>query len=204
MDPVTVLGVATAVIAFVDLGTKVTKRLAELSKAGDIPEAFRSIETRLPFIISLIDRTQHGADHLSPEAEEAFKKVIRQCFDQVNQLGEILQKVRISKSDSRLRRLVRASVSVVEEGRVRSIAAALRDNIQLLTFFNITPAEKERPQAKRTPSEPLPSYASATGVFLVPFSRDEQFIGRDSNLSSIASAFGKHKRVAISGIGGVG
>lgn len=204
MDPVTVIGLAAAVVNLVDIGAKIARRVGELSEAGDIPEVFRDIKTRLPLIISVIVRTQHETDNLSPEAEAAFKEVVRQCFEQVSQLDEILKKVMITKGDSRLRKTVRAGISLVEEGRVQRIATALRDNVQLLAFLNVTPAEKGRPQVERTASEPPPSYKSATGLFLVPFSRDEQFVGRESSLGSIASSFRKQKRVAISGIGGVG
>lgn len=101
-------------------------------------------------------------------------------------------------------RTVKAGVSLVEEGRVQRIATSLRDNVQLLTFLNVAPAERGKPKPERRPSEPLPSYANATGVFLVPFSRDEHFVGRENTLRSIALSFENQARVAVSGIGGVG
>ena len=204
MDPITAVGLASAIITFVNIGTRISRRIKELSEAGDTPDVFRDIKTRLPLLISIVVRTQHETHKLSPEAEEAFEEVVRQCYEQVSQLDEVLKKVMISKGDSRLKKTVRAGISLVEEGRVQRIATALRDNVQLLTFLNVTPAEKERPKTERRPSEPLPSYMSATGVFLVPFSRDARFVGRESNLHSIDSCFATHSRVAICGIGGVG
>lgn len=204
MDPITAVGLASAIVTFVDIGTKIASRMKEMSEAGDIPEVFRDLRARLPLVMSTIVSTQHGLDSLSPEAEQAFKEVVRQCFAQVNQLDEILKKVAVSKGDSRLKKAVKAGFSMVEEGRVQRIATALRDNVQLLTFLNVTPAEKVRPQPERRPSEPLPSYTSATGLFLVPFSRDEHFVGRKDEIQSIESSFKFQKRVAISGIGGVG
>lgn len=204
MDPITALGVASAIVTFIDIGTKITKRLKEMSEAGDVPEVFRDMRTRLPLAISIVDSTQHLIENLSPEAQEAFKDIVRQCFEQVTQLYEILKKVTIRKGDSRLKRTVKAGLSLVEEGRVQRIATSLRDNVQLLTFLNVSPAEKRPPKAERRLSEPLPSYSNATGVFLVPFSRDEHFVGREDKLKSIASSFETQNRVAISGIGGVG
>lgn len=204
MDPLTAAGLASAIITFVDIGTKFVKRMKELSEAGCIPEVFRDIKTRLPLFISIVLSTQHGIKNLSPGDERAFKEVVRQCFEQVSQLDEILKKVIVSKDDSRFKKTVKAGISVLEEGRVHRIASSLRDNVQLLLFFNVTPAEKERPKAEKRPSEALLSSESATGVFLVPFSRDKQFVGRESSLQSIAFGFGTQNRVAISGIGGVG
>lgn len=204
MDPLTAVGLASAIVTFVDIGTKIAKRMKELSEAGDIPEVFRDIRTRLPLILSVVVSTRHGTNDLSPEAEGAFEEVVRRCLEQVRQLDKILDKMTVSKGDSRLKKAVKAGISLVEEGRIQRIATALRDNVQLLIFLNVTPAEKGRPRAERTLSEALPSYNSATGVFFVPFRRDERFVGRESTLRSIALSFGTQNRVAISGIGGVG
>lgn len=204
MDPITAYGLATAIITFLDFGTKVAKRAKELSEAGDIPSVFRDIKTRLPLIIDIIAHTRSETDNLSPEAQEAFKEVVRQSFKQVTQLDEILKKVTISRGESLLKKTVKAGVSLVEEGRVQRIATALKDNVQLLTSLNVKSAEREKPTVKRWPTEPLPSYKDATGLFLLPFSRDEQFVGRESELQSIASSFRIQRRVAVSGMGGVG
>lgn len=197
MDPITAVGLASAILTFVSIATKITKRIKELSDAGDIPVIFRDIKTRLPLILSIVIRTQQGTDNLSPATREAFEEIVRQCFEQVSQLDEILNKVMVLRGDSRLQKTIRAGISLVEERRVERIATALRDNVQLLTFLNVTPAENLRPRADRRPSEALPSFMSTTGVFLVPFSRDAQFVGRESNLRSIASGFETQRRVAI-------
>lgn len=204
MDPVTAFGLANAVVTFVEFGTKVTKRIKQLSEAGDIPDAFRDIKTRLPLIIDIIVHTQPQGDNKSPEFEDAFKEVVRQSYKQVAQLDEILRKVTVTKGDSFLKKTKKAGASVVEESRVQKIAAALKDNVQLLTSLNVRSEEKERPPVKRWLTEALPSYKEATGAFLLPFTRDEQFIGRESHLETIASNFSTETRVAVSGIGGVG
>ncbi|KAL8692573.1 MAG: hypothetical protein Q9224_003928 [Gallowayella concinna] len=204
MDPVCAIGVASAVVTFIDLGSKVVKRLKVLSEVGDIPEVFRDIKTRLPLILSIVAQKQHDSDALSLHSREGFENVVTQCFDQICQLDEVLKKVMVARGDSRLKKTVKAGVSLVEEGHVRRIAAALRDNIQLLALINVTPIAKVRPGSERRPSEALPSYSSVAGVFFIPFSRDEHFVGRESNLASIASSFESQARVAISGIGGIG
>lgn len=204
MDPITAYGLASAIITFIDFGTKVTMRIKELSEAGDIPEIFRDIKSRLPLIIDIIKHTQSGTDNLSPEAQAAYTEVVKQSFKQVSHLDEILKKVTISKGESLLKKTVKAGMSIVEEGRVQRIAAGLKDNVQLLTSLNVTTEERERPTVRRWPTEPLPSYNDAVGVFLLPFSRDERFIGRNDPLNSIASDFKSQTRVAIAGIGGVG
>ncbi|KAL8816227.1 MAG: hypothetical protein Q9223_004722 [Gallowayella weberi] len=204
MDPICAIGVASAVVTFVDLGSKVVKRLRELSEVGDIPEAFRDVKTRLPLILSIVAQKQHDSNAGSLQSQEAFENVVNQCFEQICQLDDLLKKMMVAKGDSRLKKTVKAGVSLVEEGHVRKIAAALRDNVQLLALINVTPVGKQKSGFERRPSEALPSYSNVTGVFFIPFSRDEHFVGRESNLATIASSFESQNRVAISGIGGIG
>jgi hypothetical protein len=40
--------------------------------------------------------------------------------------------------------------------------------------------------------------------FIVPFERDQQFIGREDILNEIEQKFKSQRRVALAGIGGVG
>ncbi|KAL8642160.1 MAG: hypothetical protein Q9228_001120 [Teloschistes exilis] len=205
IDPVCAVGLASAVVTLLDTGTKVVKRLKELSEAGDIPEVFRDIKTRLPLLSNYVLYTQSRTDTLSPEAGEEVTEVVKRCLEQVRQLDELLKRMAVSDGESSFRRSIRAFISVSEEGRVQRIATALKDNVQVLsTFLSVPPVEKERPKVDRWLSEPLPSYASVAGLFLVPFSRDEQFVGRQKLLEMIALSFKAQSRVAISGIGGIG
>ena len=43
-----------------------------------------------------------------------------------------------------------------------------------------------------------------TGHFLVPFGRDDNFVGREDILGQISLKFDTQQRVALDGIGGVG
>lgn len=110
MDPICAIGLASAVVTLIDVGTKVAKRVKELSETGDIPDVFRDIKTRLPLILSVVARTQNETHDLSLEAQEAIAEVVRQCAEQAAQLHEILKKVVVVQGDSRLKKTVKAGV----------------------------------------------------------------------------------------------
>lgn len=204
MDPVSAIGLASAIVTFIAIGTEITARLDELSEAGDAPRVFRNIQTRLPLIISIVTRTQENATNLSPEAKAAFEAVVTQCYDQAHHLKELVAKVTINPGDSRWRRGVKAALSLIEEHHVERIGTALRDNVHLLTSLNVTPAEKEKSPAARRASQAPAAYASATAVFLLPFERDDHFVGREAVLHTITKTLEVQSRVAVAGIGGVG
>ena len=109
MDPICAIGLASAVLTLIDVGTKVAKRVKELAETGDIPDVFRDIKTRLPLILSIVARTSNESHNLSLEAQEAIEEVVRQCSEQAAQLHEILKKVVIVQG-SRLKKTVKAGV----------------------------------------------------------------------------------------------
>ena len=191
MDPLTAIGLVSAIVTFVEFGGKVVRRLDELTQAGEVPKAFREIKTRLPLIITTIDRTKDGARLSSRDAEKALSSIVENCHDQVRQLEEILQRFTAEKGESSWKKGFKATLSLLEETRVQRIESALRENIMVLTFFNVTPTDISAP-------------SSSKRVVILPFERDKQFIGREYVLTSIECLFQSQKRVAVTGIGGVG
>ena len=206
MDPITAIGLASAIITFVEIGSKIAKRLEELSEAGDVPKVFRDVRTRLPLLLQIVERTRDGTRDLNVDSQASLEAVVRNCYEQVKQLEEILDKVTIAQQDSRWKRGAKAVVSLIEENRVQRIATALKDNVQLLTFLNVSLGEKHTPgpEWRRSSIQAPPPYESSTVHFHVPFERDEHFVGRQQELDAINQAFVKQRRVAISGIGGIG
>ena len=194
----------SALTTLVEQCTKIAKRIKELSEAGDVPGVFRDLESHLPLFETVLEHTPHGNNDQSPKTEGALAEIVRQCSKQIDQLKEILRKVRIEEGDSFFRRTIKASISLMEEKPAQKIVSSLMANFQLLKFLSDTPAVQPRPKVERWLSGPLRSYMRATTLFFVPFSRDQHFVGRESHLQSIASTFEFHNRVAICGIGGVG
>ncbi len=201
MDPVSAVGVVAATVAFIDGAAKIVKRLAD---SEGIPKEFQEIGWRLPVILNVVRRTQDAAGALDAQTAASLEAIVRVCHNHVHELHDILQRTAVTRSDSAIRRGVKAAVLLKEEAKIRRIASSLRDNIGLLTLLNVAPAEREKVAAQSRGSEtPRPS-ARPGRVFLLPFVQDLQFVGREKELSSIRDAFATQKRVAISGIGGIG
>lgn len=207
MDPATVIGVTASVIAFIDISTKIVRRLEELSQAGDVPKVFRDVRTRLPIILQIAERARDGARNLHPDTRASVDEIVRNCHEHVEKLEKILASVTVRSSDSRWKRGAIAVTSLIQEERVERIATALKNNVDLLTSLNVSPIEKhmkDKADEQRESVAPPPSYDSAQTQFHVPFERDETFIGRTAELEAVTDGFRRQSRIGIVGIGGVG
>lgn len=210
MDPITVIGLASALVTFIDFSAKVIKRLDELSQVGEVPKCFKDVKIRLPLVVNIVEAIQRSQDKLDKSVQPSVDAVIRACDDQVQQLETILNKVTVGHGDSAFKKGLKVFTSFKEEKRVQEISVSLRDNIQILTSLNIATSRVEEDvphKLTRRSSVAPPPYsevAPQSSQFMLPFTRDEHFVGREKILSSIEGQFLERSRVAVVGMGGVG
>ena len=58
-DPITIVGLVSSIITFIEFGAKVIKRVDELqSRNDDIPAVFRDIKVQLSLLLADLQQTQ--------------------------------------------------------------------------------------------------------------------------------------------------
>jgi hypothetical protein len=189
-----VIGLVSAIVQFVDFGSKIVRRLDEFESNSDhVPQTYRDIKNQLPLLLSTLRRTKAQAEvgDIDTDAQTAILSVVERCHSQVRSLDDILVKTLPTKSDSKWKRGVKAFSSVSQEKSVQRIVERLQIYVQTLTYYQTAGF----PQALSTWKRPL---------FTVPFERDSGFVGRSDILDQIDQHLKEHGRVALSGIGGVG
>lgn len=68
MESLAAVGLAANIIQFIEIGTRVVKRLHDFSERhGDVPEVFRGINVRLPLLIEGFRR--YGNERIAKDAE---------------------------------------------------------------------------------------------------------------------------------------
>ncbi|KAL4796943.1 hypothetical protein BDV19DRAFT_360121 [Aspergillus venezuelensis] len=224
-----VVGLASAIIQFVEFGSKVVKRLhAFHEKGAEASSVFHSIETRLPLILDLVRQIQHQmkAGKVDELSQNVMLPVVQSCLLQVQQLDNLLNKALPQHGDSSWYRGKKAVLSVIREAEIQKFDQALATNCELLvqtsTLHSISNLESQEPVTTNTahlqqlinvivPSQQtishLPQSEGATPtkpVFMMPFERDARFLGRRDILDEISSRFKECNQVALAGLGGVG
>ncbi|MCJ1392523.1 hypothetical protein MMC18_005391 [Xylographa bjoerkii] len=201
-DPITIVGLAAMIIQLVEFGTKVILRLREASESiGEVPAAFNNITVRLPLLIDCLNHIKNDASDLSETTKTALLPVIVSCLDQVKLLDGILVKVTPKLEDSEWRIAKKTILGLAREGKVQKIDATIKDNIQIMTLYQSIKSPLVTPGLTASLLAALPV---TSPVFMVPFERDSNFVGREDILSQIDKRFEIHSRAALAGIGGVG
>lgn len=229
-----VIGLAAALIQFIDFGTKVIRHLHEFEdQFADNASLFRGIRHRLPLTLDLVKKImlQMEAGLINDKTKEAMQPVVQSCIVQAGELDKLLTKVLPSPKDNSWTRGKKAIYSVSAESEIERIDASLKSNFELLiqagtfqalnrqetsqpicfapTFtlsptFQVALAQQEHNPATLLRQETDQKSSLAQAVFMVPFARDPSFLGRQDALQSISAAFDKSRIVTISGLGGIG
>jgi hypothetical protein len=204
MDPITAVSLAGTIVQFIELGTKVAIRVADISSAvDDVPRAFKQIRIKLPLILDGLRRIQCNIDNglVDKETQEALMPVVKNCLTETQQLDKIIEKALPSSDDSSWERKMKGIKSLTYDTKIEEISKSLESYTEILIFhqvienFNILKVEQQPP--------PYPD-----PLWIVPFDRNLSFVGRDEVFAGINQAFavqgGSQPKAALCGLGGIG
>jgi N-terminal domain on NACHT_NTPase and P-loop NTPases len=208
-EALAIIGLVSSIVQFVDFGTKVVERLNEFSSDMDeLSKTFQAIQVQLPLLIDTLERTQQQATagHVSYATAVALKPLVDACWNEIKILQSILDKTLPPKESPSWKRRLLALRSLTHDKDVNASITKLESHIRLLTFHQSTNNSDEllklriSPQAHSSPSPQL-----RKPIFMVPFERDDTFVGRQDILDIIDQKItAPRRRAVLTGIGGVG
>ncbi|KAL8816805.1 MAG: hypothetical protein Q9223_004247 [Gallowayella weberi] len=198
-ETIAVIALISNIAQFVELGTKVARRLDEMRLAVDeAPAVFKAIRGQLPLLFNTLGRLKEQSEQgrINVETEKALLPVIDGCLAQVSAVDEMIQRTVPVAGDSSWQRNRKALASVATEKKIQNITNALRDYIQILNFYQTTSlATTATSDSQAQEIDP---------IFMVPFERDTKYIDRSDITSQIEARLTSNHRAALAGIGGVG
>ncbi len=208
-EALAIVGLVSAIVQFVEFGSKVVERLNEFSSdIHEAPKSFQAISVQLPLLIDTLNRTQRQAiaGHMSDATAVALKSLIDACLNEIKVLQIILDKTLPPQKSSSWQRRLLALKSLTHDKDVDRSITKLESHIRLLTFYQNTCNSEELFILRVSPQANKPaSLQPHKPIFMVPFDRDETFVGRRDILASIDQKVNASRRRAVlTGIGGVG
>src|SRR4051812_32616835 len=185
-EALAVIGLVSAIVQFADSSSKIIERLNEFqSSIDEVPHTFRDLKIQLPLLRETLNKTKTHAEAglIDTDIQTAALNVVKGCQEQVELLESMLVKTLPATGDSRIRRGVKAFLSVGQEKDVEKIVARIQQYQVSPIHYQTTPAT----QALTTRNKPL---------FAVPFAQDPRFTGRQVLIDDIDKHFKIHHRVA--------
>jgi tetratricopeptide (TPR) repeat protein len=207
-EALALIGLASAIVQFVEVGTRLLNRLHEFSDdVGNMPKVFQDTKTRLPLIMNTLMRTKEQAEAATfpGPATSALHPLIDGCTEQVELLYSIVDRNLPSPKASTWERRLKALKSMAVDKDVQKIIALLDRNIQALIFHQTTASLDNI--TLNTTSSTRRDRISPEAYWVVPFLQNPKFVGRSSVIQELEAKLGQDvngRRLALAGLGGVG
>ena len=217
VEALAVISIVANITALTEFSCDVVSRIREFGEnAHEVPKAFRDIQTVLPLISSTIARTRDQIESkiLNEDTCKALRPVLEGCKDKLRQLKVILSDSMAQEGASTLKRGWMAIKSMRKDKEVKEIAQALDRFVAHLVHHHVSEGAttKEIDSLKfamssismNRPEKPL---LKAQTHFLVPLQWSDDFAGRGEVMVYLDSKLcleGRHSRVALVGLGGMG
>lgn len=219
-EAIAFVGLAAAIVQFVDFSAKIITRLEEFVAATDnIPECFRDIKAQLPLIVNTLQsiRVQAESDHLSEVAANALKAVVDRSVEEAHTLIVILDKALPKGASSTFQVRLQALKSLACDKKVQKSVDRLLQHIQVLNFSQNTNScetierlSQKLLKSSITSSNTTSTFSFGLNIGNAPQIEDGAFIGRESEIEQLKEYLGPQntvstqKVVAITGMGGLG
>ncbi|MCJ1246054.1 hypothetical protein MMC30_003258 [Trapelia coarctata] len=199
-------GLASSIVQFITFSCQLVERLKEFqSSIQEVPKTFRDISVQLPLLVDTLGKTKAQADsrQVTWETASALKPVVEGCLEQIKSLEDILTKTIPGQESSAWDRRFKALSSLRHDKAVQRISSALQSYIQYLTYHEAS----HKASILAAPQELItePDGLQQKTCFMVKYDQDPNFVGREDIINEIDRRFAlRQRRVALTGIGGVG
>ncbi|MCJ1282218.1 hypothetical protein MMC26_001541 [Xylographa opegraphella] len=141
MDPLTALGLAAAVIQFVQFGMQVAARLEDYraSNPNEIPKSIEAICTQLPLLLNAFNRmnSETSLSKLDFDTRCILKGVVAGCMTQVEEIEKIVRQISNEPGQSLGVKMRKVFVSLKSEDKVWAIERNLHTYISVLILHHV-------------------------------------------------------------------
>ena len=203
-----VLGIIANIVQVVDFSNKAIERVRETRQnLHDLPKAFRDVQTTLPLLANTLGKTKEHieAGGLDEGTCKALQPVLQDCQARIRDLNDIFDKLLPMEGSSRVMRGWKAISSLGQDKKVEDLVRLIWRHIPLLTYHCVAGPSVTVNTAFAATRSSL-AHRQHTH-FLVPIQWAEDFTGREAQIKLLDSKLchtGKHARVALVGLGGIG
>jgi tetratricopeptide (TPR) repeat protein len=202
-EALAVVGLISAVVAFVEVGSKFAAKLQYFHQSGKrIPSYLSDVSAQVSLLIEVVEQIREdGESNQIPESTcQCLFQAVKGCSRRTQELGILLEQIAISRDDSRAIRVRKFWRGVLQERKLLDLLRSLEAYKSLISL-------KLLQDTRRTVQEKTDKVDR--GHYHVPPLKVLQFIGRAEALETIAASLrpgseGGRKIAVLLGMGGAG
>ena len=197
MDPLSTIGLTSALISFIDFGAKIAARLVEYSSAtrDHVPKALQVIASQLPLLIDALGRikSQSQIDKLDTDTRCILRGVIVGCTQQIKEVEKILEQVKITPGQSLAIKIHKTFVGVLKNDKaVSAIEKNLHTYISILILHHVIDASESLSLGSDE------TYFEVQEKQITPFTpRDRLYRQLESSLIDAARSYVKEPAIVV-------
>jgi ankyrin repeat protein len=141
MDPLSAIGLASAVVQFITFGLNVVKHLDELNSnnPGEVPRSLRSISMQLPLLINALSRVKSDAQikNLDFDTKCILRGMVSGCMSQVAEVEDMIQEISSYPAESFKSKIKKVFKTLNYDDKVREIERNLHTYISVLILHHV-------------------------------------------------------------------
>jgi ankyrin repeat protein len=141
MDPLTAIGLASAVLQFVQFGLQVAARLEEFSSRspGEVPRSLQAICIQLPLLANSLNKIKSESQikNLDFDTKCILKGIISGCMSQVKEVEAMINEISRVPGDSLKVKLKKTFTSLKYDEKVWEIERNLHTYISVLILHHV-------------------------------------------------------------------
>lgn len=141
MDPLSAIGLASAIVQFISFGLEVAKRLDEFNSAdsNEVPRSLQAIRTQLPLLLNSLSRikTDTQINKLDLDTKCILRGVISGCHVQVVEVETIINEISRTPGDAFKIKIKKVFASFKYDEKISQIERNLNTYISVLILHHV-------------------------------------------------------------------
>jgi ankyrin repeat protein len=147
MDPLSAIGLASAVVQFIDFGLKVAKRLEEFNsrEPGVCPRSLQVICTQLPLLLNALGRIKSDSQikNLDFDTKCILRGMVSGCTAQIAEIDSMMNEISRIPGDSFKVKIKKVFTSLKYDEKIWEIERNLHTYISVLILHHVVDSTDE-------------------------------------------------------------
>ncbi|KAH8816611.1 ankyrin repeat-containing domain protein [Xylogone sp. PMI_703] len=149
MDPLSAIGLASAVVQFVEFGLRVASRLEEFNSKnpGEVPRSLQIISTQLPLLLNALSRIASDSQikNLDFDTKCIIRGMVTGCRAQVAEVETMINEIARAPGDSFKVKIKKVFASLKYDEKIWEIERNLHTYISVLILHHVVDSAEAPP-----------------------------------------------------------